>query len=163
VFTARNEDVGHTIRVRVVARNPKGSTAATSGQTDLIAQPTGNTASVPVSSVSLPNQLTVATAQFVPSVLRSTAPFEARFKVTESKNRTVSGALVYAIALPYGIIRPAGEVTTGADGWATIVFHPTKALPRRGSVQFFVRARKPGDSLLAGVSNRRLVQVLVRR
>lgn len=162
VFTARNEDVGKTIRVQVTARNPKGSNTATSAQTDLIAQPTGNTASVPVSSVSLPNRLSVS-AQFLPSVLRSAAPFTARFKVTEAKNRTVSGALVYALALPYGIVRPAGEVTTAADGTAVITFRPTAAFPRRGAVQFFVRVRKPGENLLAGVSNRRLVQVLVRR
>lgn len=162
VFTARNEDVGKTIRVRVSARNPKGTSDATSAQTDLIAQPTGNTASVPVASVSLPNRLNVS-VQFVPSVLRSAAPFSARFKVTESKNRTVSGALVYAVALPYGLVRPAAEVTTGANGTAVITFTPTKALPRRGALQFFVRVRKPGENLLAGVSNRRLVQVLLRR
>jgi hypothetical protein len=162
VFTARNEDVGKTIRVQVTARNPKGSNTATSAQTDLIAQPTGNTASVPVSSVSLPNRLSVS-VQFLPSVLRSAAPFTARFKVREAKNRTVSGALVYALALPYGIVLPAGEVTTGADGTAVITFRPTSAFPRRGAVQFFVRVRKPAENLLAGVSNRRLVQVLVRR
>ena len=163
VYTARNEDVGHTIRVRVTARNPKGSGSAASSASDLIAQPTGSTATVPVTSVSLPNQLTVGGIQFVPSVISSNAPFVARFKVTESKGRTVSGALVYAIALPYGLIRPAGEVTTGADGVATITFTPSKALPRRGAIQFFVRARKPGDNLLAGVSSRRLVQVTIRR
>jgi hypothetical protein len=162
VFTARNEDVGKTIRVRVAARNPRGANAATSAQTDLIAQPNGNTASVPVSSVSLPNRLNVS-VQFLPAVLRSAAPFTARFKVTEAKNRTVSGALVYAIALPYGLVQPAGEVTTGADGSAVITFTPTKAFPRRAALQFFVRVRKPGESLLTGVSNRRLVQVLVRR
>jgi hypothetical protein len=163
VYTARNEDVGHTIRVRVHAKNPKGTGSATSGPTDLIAQPTGTTATVPVTSVSLPNQLIVGGIQFVPSVINSTAPFAVRFKVTESKGRTVSGVLVYAIALPYGLIRPAGEVTTGADGIATITFTPTAKLPKSGSIQFFVRARKPGDNPLAGVSSRRLVQVKVRR
>src|SRR3954452_156332 len=162
VFTARNEDVGKTIRVRVAARNPRGSNAATSAQTDLIAQPTGNTASVPVASVSLPNRLNVS-ASFLPTVVRTGAPFTARFTVTEAKGRTVSGALVYAIALPYGLVRPAGEVQTGADGTAILTFTPTKAFPKRAAVQFFVRVRKPGENVLAGVSNRRLVQVLVRR
>ena len=38
---------------------------------------------------------------------------------------------------------------------------PTYRLPlKRSAVVMFVRARKPGGSLLAGVSTRRLVQVL---
>ncbi len=162
-FTPRNTDVGRTVRVRVSATNPKGTGSATSGPSDVIGQPTGGTASIPVSSVSLPNRLNITGVQFVPSVLRSTAPFVARFKVTESKGRAVSGALVYAIALPYGIVHPAAEATTSADGWATITFQPSSMLPRRGAIVMFVRARKPGDSLLAGVSTRRLVQVTVRR
>ena len=161
VYTARNEDVvGDPASTRRTRRAPARST---SGPSDLIAQPTGSTATVPVTSVSLPNQLVVGGIQFVPSVINSTAPFVARFKVTESKGRTVSGVLVYAIALPYGLIRPAGEVTTGADGIATITFTPTAKLPKSGAIQFFVRARKPGDNPLAGVSSRRLVQVKVRR
>ncbi len=96
-------------------------------------------------------------------MLRSRDPFVARFEVTESKNRTVSGALVYAIALPYGLVGNAAEVTTAADGTASITFTPTRLLPKKGSIQFFVRVRKPGEDPLAGISNRRLVQVLVRR
>jgi hypothetical protein len=33
---------------------------------------------------------------------------------------------------------------------------------RRGSLVMFVRARKAGDNLLAGVSSRRLVQATIR-
>jgi len=33
---------------------------------------------------------------------------------------------------------------------------------RRGDLVMFIRARKPGDSLLAGVSTRRLVQEAIR-
>ena len=51
---------------------------------------------------------------------------------------------------------------TGGDGWATLTLSPTAKLPRQSSIVIFVRARKPGDSLLAGVSTRRLVQVTVR-
>jgi hypothetical protein len=53
-------------------------------------------------------------------------------------------------------------VLTGTDGWATITLLPTRLMPlHRAAVVFFVRARKPGDNLLAGVSTRRLVQVRV--
>jgi hypothetical protein len=34
--------------------------------------------------------------------------------------------------------------------------------PRRGDLVMFVRVSKPGDSLLAGVSTRRLVQEAIR-
>ena len=42
--------------------------------------------------------------------------------------------------------------------------HPTSSmlLNRGGALVLFVRARKPGDDLLAGVSTRRLVQVGIR-
>jgi hypothetical protein len=89
------------------------------------------------------------------------------YRVTNQANGyRVRGALVYGIALPYGQFRPAAEVTTGTDGTASIRFIPTANLHvgRNRTVQFFLRARKPGDPLLSGVSIRRLVQatVLVR-
>ena len=37
----------------------------------------------------------------------------------------------------------------------------TSQLPRKAAVVMFVRARKPGDFVLTGISNRRLVQMLV--
>jgi hypothetical protein len=167
-YGVRSADVGRTLRVRVTATNNRGAASATSAPTAVIrsggATPppaTGN--AVNIAAVTLPNRLVITGVAFEPRVLSSTAPFVARFRVTERSGRPVSGALVYAIALPYGLIRPAGEVQTGADGWASIVFRPTANLPRSGSIQMFVRARKPGDSLLGGVSTRRLVQVLVRR
>ena len=55
------------------------------------------------------------------------------------------------------------EMQTDSHGWATIVIHPTPNMPlRRGDLVMFVRARKPGDNLLAGVSTRRLVQEGIR-
>jgi hypothetical protein len=55
------------------------------------------------------------------------------------------------------------EAVTGGDGWATVTFRvrPTFALRRGNFVVVFVRARKPGGNLLAGVSTRRLVAVRV--
>jgi hypothetical protein len=53
------------------------------------------------------------------------------------------------------------EAHTGQDGWATLSFFARPGFPlrTRHNVQFFVRARKSGDNVLAGVSTRRLVQV----
>ncbi len=98
---------------------------------------------------------------FSPNVIVSrTAPVTARFHVSDAKGLSVQGALVYALGLPYGWTFNAPEQPTDATGWATITLQPTRAMPlRRGDLVLFVRARKPGENLLAGVSTRRLVQV----
>ena len=53
------------------------------------------------------------------------------------------------------------ETPTELDGWVTLTTTPRLDFPLKEgfSVQFFVRARKAGENLLAGVSSRRLVQV----
>ena len=116
--------------------------------------------SLPVEQISLPVQLVISAVQFVPGRLTSRNPFVARFRVSDSRGNVVRGALVYAIGLPYGWVRPAPETTSATDGWATIQFSPTPTMPlRRSALVFFVRARKPGESLLTGVATRRLVQL----
>jgi hypothetical protein len=83
--------------------------------------------------------------------------------VSDTRGFSIQGALVYALGLPYGWMRSAPEVTTDSTGWATIPINPTASMPlRTGALVIFVRARKPGDPLLAGVSTRRLVQVSIR-
>ncbi len=160
-YRVSSKDVGHTLRVAVTATNQYGSAAATSAPTApaTAALPAGG-ASIPVTQVSLPNQLIVSDIKFTPTRLHTRAAFIGRFRVKDTRGNVVSGALVYALGLPYGWIRPAAEVTTGGDGWATIQFIPTSKLPlKRGALVMFLRARKPGDNPLAGVSSRRLVQV----
>jgi hypothetical protein len=46
----------------------------------------------------------------------------------------------------------------------TFVVRPTKRLKLRGtgSQPFFVRARKPGERMIGGVSTRRLVNLSIR-
>ncbi len=153
-------EVGHTIRVRVTAINQYGSTMATSAQTATVAAGTVTAASIPVSQVSLPQRLVISGVRFVPARLTSRSAFLARFRVTDTRGNLVSGALVYALGLPYGWVRAAPEVVTASDGWATIQLFPTISMPlHRAALVLFVRARKPGESVLAGVSTRRLVQV----
>jgi hypothetical protein len=124
--------------------------------------------SIPVTSVTPPDRLVIDRVSFRPNPLRSRASvLTGRFRVSNTANGyRVRGALVYGIALPYGQFRPAAEATTGTDGYASIRFVPTPNLHtgRNRTIQFFLRARKPGDPLLSGVSIRRLVQatVLVR-
>jgi hypothetical protein len=161
-YAVSSDDVNATLRVRVVARNSRGSDTATSGPSGVVTTGTGGSA-IPVASVSLPNQLVIADVKFTPPVLRSRAPFTIRIKVTDGRNRPVAGALVYVIGLPYSYLRNAPEVASGNDGYASLALSPTSMLPRRSSIVLFVRVRKPGEPLVgAGVSSRRLVQVTAR-
>jgi hypothetical protein len=102
--------------------------------------------------------------KFTPNPVRTATTITARFHVKETQNgKSVSDALVYAIGLPYSRVTVPGEVKTDATGWATVTFNPAKFFPRKGFVTVFIRARKPGDDALAGVSTRRLVQFTINR
>ncbi|MDX6514183.1 MAG: hypothetical protein QOE36_3687, partial [Gaiellaceae bacterium] len=161
-YTLATGDVGQRIRVQVTANNSKGSQSATSQATDLIAPASGNTGpAIAVGNVNPPNRLIISSVKFSPSPIRSRAAFSARFRVSDTRGFLVQGALVYTVGLPYSWLKAAPEVATDSSGWATMTLHPGSALPlKRGTnLVMFVRARKPGDNLLAGVSTRRLVQL----
>jgi hypothetical protein len=153
-------DVGHKLVAAVKASNDFGSNTAKSSPTDLVAALLAPGQTIPVTDVSLPNLLVVARVSFTPRVVRGKTPFSAQFKVTDIDNHPVSGALVLATGLPNGWVTQQPEATTDSVGVATISFTFTRRYKaQRGSVTFFVRARKPGDDLLKGVTGRRLVQV----
>jgi hypothetical protein len=163
-YALTSADVAHTVRVNVVAKNSRGSTLASSAETTLITPAkAASGAAISVSQVSLPNRLIVDRVSFSPNPLRSHDALVARFHVSDTRGFGIQGALVYALGLPYNYAFNAPEVTTDSTGWATITLRPTARLPlhRGGSLVIFVRARKPGDNLLAGVSTRRLVQARV--
>jgi hypothetical protein len=170
-------DQGRRMRVRVTAGNSAGSSSAVSRPTAVVKAagtspppPPGpggqiklgdGKVSIPVTSVGTSQRLIVSSVQFTPSVVRSRNPFTARFRVTDTRGFVVRGALVYMIGLPYGRIGNVAEQQTATDGWVSFQVQPTARLPlaNGGALVVFVRARKPGENLLAGVSTRRLVQV----
>ena len=169
-------DRGRRMRVRVTATNSAGSASAVSRPSAIVrpaaasAPPPGpagqikladGKVSIPVTSVASPQRLIVSGVQFQPLVVRARDPFTARFRVTDTRGFVVRGALVYMLGLPYGRIANVPEQATGTDGWVTFQVQPTAQLPlvNGGALVVFVRARKPGENLLAGVSTRRLVQV----
>jgi hypothetical protein len=156
-----SSEVGHRIRVTVSARNQFGTARATSAPSAVVAA-AGGAPSIGVEQVSLPNQLVITGVQFVPNRLHSRQAFVGRFRVSDARGNLVRGAVVYAIGIPYGWVRATPEVVTGSNGWATIQFFPTRLMPlHKAALVFFVRARKPGERLLSGVSTRRLVQIRI--
>jgi hypothetical protein len=160
-YQLTSADVAHTILVQVTARNSNGTSTANTAETDLIrpAKAAQGGAAIQVSQVNLPNRLVIDSVKFSPSPATSRGPITARFHVSDTRGFSISGALVFVLGLPYGWVYGSPETPTDANGWATITVRPTRNMPlRRGDLVMFVRARKPGDSLLAGVSTRRLVQ-----
>jgi hypothetical protein len=125
----------------------------------------GRRYSIPASSVRLPNRLVISGVEFVPSVLRSRDPYTGRFRVTDTRGYVVRDAIVLVTGVPLGWIQAPQEVWTDVDGLATIQIQPTRLLRlvRSGSMVKFIRARKEGDSLLAGISTRRLGRVRTAR
>jgi hypothetical protein len=164
-YILKTVDIGTTLRVRVTARNSRGATSATSAPTGVVTRaeaPSG--AVISINDVSLPNRLLVDRVQFLPQPLRSRRTFTARFHVSDSRNHSVQGALVFVVALPFGTTSTPPEAATGPDGWVTFRMRPTIRVrfDRIGAIQMFVRARKSGDRLIGGVSTRRLVNLGIR-
>lgn len=164
-YTASSADVAHTLLVQVTAKNANGSSTANTAETDLIApaKSAQGGAAIQVSQVSLPNRLVIDGVRFSPTPVTSRGLITARFHVSDTRGFSIQGALVYVLGLPYGWVYGSPESPTDSTGWATIQIRPTVNMPlRRGDLVMFVRARKPGDNLLAGVSTRRLVQEPIR-
>jgi uncharacterized membrane protein len=167
-------DVGKTLRVLVTATNSAGSGAAISNATSVV-QGTGTPPPTTtgssggscksISQVSPPSQLLVDQIQSNPArIADRNQPVVVRFHVVATGGGgCVSGAVVYAVGVPFDRLSKEPETPTAGDGWATITFHilPTFQLKHGNLVVIFVRARKPGDSVLAGVSTRRLVSLRV--
>ena len=86
-----------------------------------------------------------------------------RVHVSDTRGYVVRDALVFLRATPLVTSTPAEQATDQA-GYVTLIVSPRATFPlKRGyHVQFFVRTRKEGDSLLAGISSRRRAQVATR-
>ena len=165
-YEVRDADSGHTIRVRVSARNDRGTTSAISNPTATVGGggSGGSTSSGTIDVGNLQaagDRLVVAQVQFSPNpVTSSTAPITARVKVTARSGRAVSGARVFMRGTPRVV---EGETqATGGDGWVTLTLVPNRNFPtpKNGfNVQFFIKAFRSGDPALGGIAGYRLVQV----
>jgi hypothetical protein len=157
-------DLGDRLRVRVTATNRAGSAVAVSSPTAVVTavQPPPGTA-IPVASVNPPERLLIQQVVFSPNRIRTLSQrTSVRVRVTTTRGQPVRGALVFLRSTPIVTTTPP-EQATGGDGTVTFTIVPEADLRfffRPGyNLQFFIRARKPGENPLAGVSTRRLVQV----
>ena len=173
-YALREGDVGKTIRARVIARNARGESSKLTAQSPtvqgpqtppgppgLITLPNGEK-SIPVTSVPSTERLVVDQAQFSPSPVRSrTEPLTVRIKVKDTRGYVVRDALVFLRSTPL-VTRNAQDQKTGQDGWLQLTVTPEPDFPEirpAYAVQFFVKAWRQGDPVLAGVAGYRLVQV----
>jgi hypothetical protein len=131
------------------------------GPAGVITLPNGEK-SIPVTSVPSTERLVVDQAQFSPSPIRSrTEPITVRIKVKDTRGFVVRDALVFLRSTPL-VTRNAQDQKTGQDGWLQLTVTPERDFPEirpAYAVQFFVKAWRQGDPVLAGVAGYRLVQV----
>jgi hypothetical protein len=121
--------------------------------------------SVSVADVAAPARLLVTGFVASPSVItRSMDSFTVRFHVADTCGQAVQGAQVYATAVPFGQVSIPGQQQTDANGDVTLQFHRLAGFPAARNQRLlvlFVRASKPGDPVLAGISTRRLISLPV--
>ena len=180
-YTLKPADVGKTIRFRVEAKNADGKATADSAPTDVVqkgaAPPTTTTTPSrgngcppggnpdQVANITAPANLILDSLTSNPSVVTAgVGTLVVRFHVTSTCGGPVQGALVYATATPFNQFAIPPEVPTGADGWAELRFQRLSGFPvspKQQLIAMFVRARKPGESLLTGLAARRLVSLRV--
>lgn len=167
IYTVTTADVGHTLRVMVTARNATGATSASSAATTVI-PPSGcppGAGLIQVGTLAPPERLVITNATISPAVTRSTNTIKLHIRVQACGYRPVQGALVFAAAIPYNQF--ATETgTTDEKGEVTLTEARRSGFPA-GSHQrllaVFVRASKPGESALAGVSFSRVLAFHISR
>jgi hypothetical protein len=120
---------------------------------------------IKVADLTPPARLMVDQWKSNPSVLgRNPGTVSVSAHVTACGGRDVTGALVYVTATPWDQFSTPAEAATGTDGWATVSMSQADhypASPRQELLAVFLRARKPGEPILGGVSTRRLVSFKV--
>jgi len=173
LYDVKAQDVGHSLRVRVTAKNSAGSSSAVSNATAPVApagpapkpKPTNGcpagSGTVNVSDLSPPARLSIDTWNANPSVLgRNVGTLTIKVHISACSGRAVQGALVYAAAVPFNQFTPV-EVQTDSTGWATITEQQQSGYPanpgRQQLLAVFLRARKAGDPQGQGVFTARLV------
>jgi hypothetical protein len=171
-YTVVDGDQGRTLRVRVVARNNRGSADAFSSATDEIqAKPSDGTITLPngeksVDAKQVPAEarLVVDQVQFSPNPLTSkNQTITVRIKVKDTRGNVVRNAVVFIRSTPK-VTSGGDNSPTATDGWVQYSLVPENDISIRNgySVQFYVKAYRAGDPTLGGIYGSRLVQLATR-
>ena len=165
-YTLTQAAEGRSFRVSVVATNAVGSTQFTTTPTAAVpaAKATGcpaGTGAIQIADLQQPARLSIEKASLTPRLVTlGTHTIQLHVLVTACGGRPVQGASVFATPIPYNQFSGPDE-TTGADGTVTLTEKRRRGFPARRRHQHllavFVRATKPGDPVLGGVSTRRTV------
>jgi hypothetical protein len=126
--------------------------------------PTNKSAkTAPISEIAPPARLQIAAFDVLSgSINERTDSFTLKVRVGSTCSVNIKGASVYVTAVPYNQFSIPTEELTGDDGTAILVFHRDANFPASDQQQqltLFIRATKPGEDPLAGVSTRRLVGI----
>jgi len=161
IYTLTDTDVGHTLRVEATARNASGPGHATSAPTGVVS-PSGcppGTGAIQIADLQPPARLVVGSESVSPPLTHTTQTVGFHFQITACGGRPVQGAVVAAIPIPYNQFGGAA-VTTGADGSVTVTESRRRGFPasrHQRLLAVLVRATKPGEPELDGVSTLRVV------
>ena len=174
-YVPQSGDQGNTVTVVVTATDSTGSNTATSAASGVIAASSGGSTPtcaagatsqpVSVTTVSPPDRLQVASAVSTTGVITSSMQsFSMKVRIENLECHPIIGAEVYATAVPYNQVSIPAITATDSTGYVTLTFQRKVGFPASKKQQLmvvFIRATKPGDSLLAGVSTRRLISLKV--
>jgi len=159
--TARRVAIASIIAVTltVVAAVGMAATSATPNGC-----PTNKSAkTAPIAELAPPARLQIVAFDVLSGPINEqTTTFTMKVRIGSTCSVNIKGASVYVTAVPYNQFTIPAEELTGDDGTATLVFRRDANFPASNQQQqltLFVRATKPGEDPLAGVSTRRLVAV----
>ena len=171
-YTPVDKDAGKTLRLKVVARNSRGSSDAFSTATDVVkASPDNGIINLPngeksVDAKDVPKdqRLVVDQVSFSPNPVTSVnGTISVRIKVKDTRGNVVRNAIVFIRSTPK-VTSGGDHAPTATDGWVQYGLQPEKDFPIKNgySVQFYVKAYRANDPTLGGIYGSRLVQVATK-
>jgi hypothetical protein len=175
-YVVSHADIGNTLVVVVVGTNSDGNDTQGSKPTAVVTAsgpapapapapsstgcPSGS-GTIQIGDLSSPARLAIDQETVTPGIVTPSAKsIQVHFRITACSGRPVQGALVYATAIPYNQYSVPPEGTSGSDGTVVLTMNQESGFPaarRQQLLVVFVRARKQGEPVTAGVSSRLLV------